>query len=114
MNAPDHLDELQHLLLAEAARDESGGRFEAVTDDQIMAAQSDLAAREGVFVEPASAAGIAGLLQALATGESFAGQTVVITVTGHGLKDPTPAEREVAAIIEAAPTVGSVSVALGW
>ena len=48
--------------LAEAARDESGGRFEAVTDDQILAAQRDLAARDGVFVEPASAAGVAGLL----------------------------------------------------
>ena len=77
--------------LAEAARDESGGRFEAVTDDQIMSAQRDLAAREGVFVEPASAAGVAGLLQALAAGESFAGQTVVITVTGHGLKDTATA-----------------------
>ena len=54
--------------LAEAARDESGGRFEAVTDDQILAAQRDLAAREGVFVEPASAAGVAGLLQALRGG----------------------------------------------
>ncbi len=77
--------------LAEAARDESGGRFEAVTDDQILAAQRDLAAREGVFVEPASAAGVAGLLEALAAGESFAGQTVVMTVTGHGLKDTATA-----------------------
>ncbi len=77
--------------LAEAARDESGGRFEAVTDDQIMAAQRDLAAREGVFVEPASAAGVAGLLRAHEAGESFAGQTVVITVTGHGLKDTATA-----------------------
>ena len=48
--------------LAVAARDESGGLFEAVTDEQILAAQAFLAAREGVFVEPASAAGVAGLL----------------------------------------------------
>ena len=48
--------------LAEAARDESGGRFAAVSDDQILAAQRDLASRDGVFVEPASAAGVAGLL----------------------------------------------------
>ena len=54
--------------LAESARDESGGRFDAVSDDQILAAQRELAARDGVFVEPASAAGVAGLLQELAAG----------------------------------------------
>jgi threonine synthase len=73
--------------LAEAARNESGGSFAAVSDDQILAAQRDLAAHDGVFVEPASAAGVAGLLQALAAGESYAGRTIVVTVTGHGLKD---------------------------
>jgi threonine synthase len=73
--------------LAEAARDESGGSFEAVSDQQILAAQAELARRDGVFVEPASAAGVAGLLQALANGESFAGKVLAITVTGHGLKD---------------------------
>ncbi|MBA8802607.1 threonine synthase [Nocardioides ginsengisegetis] len=77
--------------LAEAARDESGGRFAAVTDDQILAAQRDLASHDGVFVEPASAAGVAGLLQELAHGESYAGTSVVITVTGHGLKDTATA-----------------------
>ncbi len=77
--------------LAEAARDESGGRFAAVSDDQILAAQRDLASHDGVFVEPASAAGIAGLLQELAAGESYAGSTVVVTVTGHGLKDTATA-----------------------
>jgi threonine synthase len=77
--------------LAEAARDESGGRFAAVSDDQILDAQRQLAARDGVFVEPASAAGIAGLLQDIAAGESFAGLTVVVTVTGHGLKDTATA-----------------------
>ena len=61
------------------------------TDDQILAAQRDLASRDGVFVEPASAAGIAGLLQELAMGESYAGRTVVVTVTGHGLKDTATA-----------------------
>ena len=73
--------------LAEAARDESGGRIEMVTDEQILAAQGELAAREGVFVEPASAAGVAGLLHAKAHGWLPGGSTVVITVTGHGLKD---------------------------
>ena len=73
--------------LAEAARNESGGRFAAVSDARILDAQRQLAARDGVFVEPASAAGIAGLLQDLEAGESYEGSTVVVTVTGHGLKD---------------------------
>ena len=77
--------------LAEAARNESGGRFASVTDDQILEAQRLLASHDGVFVEPASAAGIAGLLQELAGGESYAGRSVVITVTGHGLKDTATA-----------------------
>ncbi|WP_308189727.1 threonine synthase [Nocardioides sp. cx-169] len=77
--------------LAEAARNESGGRFASVSDDQILAAQRELASRDGVFVEPASAAGVAGLLQDLAQGESYAGTTVAITVTGHGLKDTATA-----------------------
>jgi threonine synthase len=73
--------------LAEAARNESGGRFAAVSDARILDAQRQLAARDGVFVEPASAAGIAGLLQDLQAGETYEGSTVVVTVTGHGLKD---------------------------
>ncbi|MCY7395075.1 MAG: threonine synthase [Nocardioides sp.] len=77
--------------LAEAAREESGGDFTALSDDQILAAQRELACQDGVFVEPASAAGVAGMLQALATGTSYAGSTVVITVTGHGLKDTVTA-----------------------
>jgi threonine synthase len=73
--------------LAENAAKESGGRFAKVTDEQILAAQAELARNDGVFVEPASAAGVAGLLQELAAGESYAGKTLAITVTGHGLKD---------------------------
>jgi threonine synthase len=73
--------------LAVAARDASGGYFRAVTDEEILAAQRALAAHDGVFVEPASAAGVAGILQTLEAGESYAGQQVVVTVTGHGLKD---------------------------
>lgn len=74
-------------LLAEAARDESGGVIEAVTDQQILDAQRDLAVRDGVFVEPASAAGVAGLLARQAAGLVDRGQTITVTVTGHGLKD---------------------------
>jgi threonine synthase len=73
--------------LAEHARDESGGRIDAVDDDDILAAQRNLAGHEGVFVEPASAAGVAGLLVSAQQGRVERGQTVVVTVTGHGLKD---------------------------
>ena len=73
---------------AEAARDESGGRIESVTDEQILAAHRILSAREGIFVEPGSAASVAGLLQAAEAGHVPAGARVVCTVTGHGLKDP--------------------------
>jgi threonine synthase len=73
---------------AVAARDESGGLIDAVTDREILAAYRLLAAREGVFVEPASAASVAGLLKSHAAGLLDAGQRVVCTVTGHGLKDP--------------------------
>ena len=73
---------------AEAARDESGGLIDSVTDEEILAAHRLLSAREGIFVEPASAASVAGLLKAHAAGLVPAGATVVCTVTGHGLKDP--------------------------
>ena len=71
-----------------AARDESGGNIEAVTDRQILDAYRLLSRIEGVFVEPASAASVAGLLQASAAGTMAKGQRIVCTVTGHGLKDP--------------------------
>ncbi len=74
-----------------AARDESGGAIEAVTDAQILDAYKLLAATEGVFVEPASAASVAGLLQAAQAGSLVRGETIVCTVTGHGLKDPNRA-----------------------
>jgi len=70
------------------ARDESAGRIDSVTDRQILQAYRLLASREGVFVEPASAASVAGLLQACEQGHVEPGQRVVCTVTGHGLKDP--------------------------
>jgi threonine synthase len=79
---------------AEAARDESGGRIESVTDEQILEAHRFLSAQEGIFVEPASAASVAGLLQAHAAGQVPPGARIVCTVTGHGLKDPQWALRE--------------------
>ncbi|GAA4905655.1 threonine synthase [Stackebrandtia albiflava] len=70
------------------ARDRSGGQIIAVTDRDIHAAYLLLARSEGVFVELASAASVAGLLASVAAGTVTAGSTVVCTVTGHGLKDP--------------------------
>src|SRR5882757_924608 len=76
---------------AVVARDESGGLFDSVTDEQILHAYRLLAAQEGVFVEPSSAASVAGLLLTAADGRLPAGSLVVCTVTGHGLKDPATA-----------------------
>jgi threonine synthase len=77
--------------LAELAREKSGGLIDSVTDEQILAAYRLLAEREGVFGEPASAAGVAGLLQASVAGQVARGSVVVCTITGHGLKDPDTA-----------------------
>jgi len=73
---------------AEAARDESNGRIEIVTDDEILNAYGLLASKEGVFCEPASAASVAGVRKL--AGENYfpSDATVVCTLTGHGLKDP--------------------------
>ena len=73
--------------LAVAAQEQSGGRFRSVSDEQILSAQRALAASEGIFVEPASAAGVAGLLVEASEGTTYDGKRVVVTVTGHGLKD---------------------------
>jgi len=73
---------------AEAARDESGGIISDVTDDEILSAYSFIASREGIFCEPASAASLAGVIK-IAKNRFFSkGDTVVCTLTGHGLKDP--------------------------
>jgi threonine synthase len=77
--------------LAEEAREQSGGLIGSVTDEEILAAYRLLAQREGVFGEPASAAGVAGLLRARAEGQVAPGSVVVCTITGHGLKDPDTA-----------------------
>ena len=76
---------------AETARDESGGLIDMVSDAEIIDAYKLLAAKEGVFVEPASAAGLAGLRKHIAKGLFPRGSVVVITLTGHGLKDPDTA-----------------------
>jgi threonine synthase len=78
-----------------AARDESGGTIGSVTDEEILDAYRALASLEGVFVEPASAASVAGLRRAAVGGLIGPGETIVCTVTGHGLKDPNRAIAEV-------------------
>ncbi len=77
--------------LAWAAVRESGGWFNECTDDEILAAQMLLAKHEGVFCEPSSATGFAGLIKDLTAGRIKAGSTIVCTLTGHGLKDPDTA-----------------------
>ena len=70
-----------------AARDESGGRIDSVTDDEILAAYHLVAEREALFCEPASAASVAGLIKSHDAGLVDPGQVIVCTLTGNGLKD---------------------------
>ncbi|HEY7735266.1 MAG TPA: threonine synthase [Candidatus Limnocylindrales bacterium] len=99
---------------AVAARDESGGAIEAVTDDEILSAYRALAREEGIFCEPSSAASLAGVTRLAAEGRIGAGELVVCVLTGSGLKDPATAERNVGAIITADATVAGVVKALDW
>ena len=71
-----------------AARDESGGLIDSVTDEEILSAYRLLASTEGLFCEPSSAAGVAGLLKMKEHGQLDRGQMIVATLTGNGLKDP--------------------------
>jgi len=71
-----------------AARDESDGLIDSVTDDEILSAYRLLASTEGLFCEPSSAAGVAGLLKVKSQGGLDSGQVIVATLTGNGLKDP--------------------------
>jgi threonine synthase len=96
------------------ARDESQGLIEAVTDDEILEAYRLLARHEGLFVEPASAASVAGLLKNGRAGKIRGGRAVAI-LTGNGLKDPDTALGQYQPnITKAAATVEGVERALGW
>ena len=79
---------------AVAARDESGGLIESVSDEEILAAQLDIARLEGLFCEPASAAGVAGVRRLAREGRLDRSETVVCLLTGHGLKDPDAVQAE--------------------
>lgn len=98
---------------AVAARDESGGLIDSVTDEEILDAYHLVASREGVFVEPSSAAGLAGLIKYEAMGKLPHGKRIVITVTGHGLKDVHWALEGAADPIVVAPIAAVAAQALG-
>ena len=96
------------------AATESSGAIDMVSDDEILDAQRILARTAGIFVEPASAAGIAGLLKCHAAGNIPKGSTVVVTVTGHGLKDPEVAvENSLAESTVVDANLNSVLAAIG-
>lgn len=90
---------------AVAAADESGGSIDMVSDREILDAYHLLAAEEGLFVEPASAASVAGLIKARGAGQVEPGLTAVCILTGHGLKDPerAVAESEKPPLVEPTP-----------
>jgi threonine synthase len=97
---------------AEAARDESGGVIEAISDDDILAAYRLLARTEGVFAEPASAISLAGALKLGASGRLRAGDVLVLTLTGHGLKDPDTAIANSEAALSIPPDLGRLAALL--
>ncbi len=99
---------------ATAARDESGGLIEAVTDDEILAAWRDLAQLEGIFCEPSSAASLAGIRRLSIEGRLERDATTVCVLTGSGLKDPKTAEASVGGLLVADPTAAAVTAILGW
>ncbi len=99
---------------AVAARDDSGGLIDMVTDAEIMTAQSLMATRAGVFGEPASAASLAGLLKLSRGGMDFSSKTVVCVITGTGLKDTDIALKNAPPFLEVAADVTAVEEALGW
>jgi threonine synthase len=101
--------------LAEAARDSSGGLIGSVTDRQILSAYRLLARSEAVFAELASAASVAGLLQASQDGQVPAGSLAVCTITGNGLKDPdwavAAAPKPVTIAVDAAAAAAALGLA---
>jgi threonine synthase len=99
---------------ATAARDESGGLIDCVDDAQIMAAWRDMARLEGVFCEPASAAGVAGLRMLIADGRATPDACYVAVVTGHGLKDPGLAVEQFDTPQPVPADIGTIVKWLGW
>jgi len=99
---------------AVAARDESGGIIDMVSDDEILAAQKLMAAKGGVFGEPASAASLAGLIKLSHKGMDFSQKKIVCVVTGTGLKDTDTALKGAEPFLELPADLLAVEQALGW
>jgi len=99
---------------AVAAVRESAGSFRAVSDAEILEAYREIARREGVFCEPASAASVAGLRAAVQAGEVERRSRCVCVLTGHGLKDPDTALGLPFRVAELPAEVEAVAGELGW
>ena len=98
---------------AVAARDESGGLIDHVSDEEIVAAWRDLATVEGVFCEPASAAGIAGIRKLMREGRGDPDGVYAVVLTGHGLKDPQLAVEQFAVPAPIPAELAAMEQALG-
>ncbi|MCA1568810.1 MAG: threonine synthase [Chloroflexi bacterium] len=94
------------------ARDESGGLIEAVSDDEILEAQRMIVQLEGVFCEPASAAGVAGVRKLAAERRIGSRGTVVCVLTGHGLKDPDAVQAEEGSLTPISADLGAIREAM--
>jgi threonine synthase len=99
---------------AVAARDESGGIIDMVSDEEILSAQRIMASEAGVFGEPASAAPLAGLIKLTNQRKDFSGKVIVGVVTGTGLKDTETALKKAPQILELPADIKAVEKALGW
>jgi threonine synthase len=100
-------------LAVEALKD-SSGFIEAVTDEEILHAYRRLAREEGIFMEPASAAAVAGLIKTVKQGRFEPGSTLVLTLTGHGLKDPDTALESASRPVTVPPKLDAVLAQLGF
>ncbi len=99
---------------AVAARDESGGLIDMVSDEEILSAQKILASEAGVFGEPASAASLAGLIKLSSQGMDFSQKIIACVVTGTGLKDIETTLKEPPTFLELPADLATVEQALGW
>ena len=97
---------------ATSARDESGGLIDTVTDEEILEAQRMIVQLEGVFCEPASAAGVAGIRRLAAAGRIGENEVVVCVLTGHGLKDPDAVQAEEGTLTPISADLGSIREAM--
>jgi threonine synthase len=99
---------------AVAARNESGGIIDMVSDEEILTAQRIMASEAGVFGEPASAAPLAGLIKLANQGKKFPDKVIACVVTGNGLKDTETALKIAPQILELPADIKAVEKALGW